>query len=227
MIEEQMIKKIKKMWQKEKKRDPEGGISGSIKDDDTGKERYYYYSCLKDKVTFCNSFDETFDVMINDFGWFYNYIGCHFSWLKYKIDDIVCKIREAFQRMTKGYDDYAIFEMDSWFIRIIPKMLRELRDKPSAPIIKDLIPGYDPTKKENITKTPPEKYFKAWEKVLTRMIDCFEGYKDTRDFSINPYDYTTQKEKHKMWCDKQTKKNEEYLKEGLKLFVKYFRYLNW
>lgn len=227
MTEEKIIKKIKKMNKKQEKRDPKGGICGSFKDDDTGITYYYYHSFSKDKVSLYKTFDEAFDAVNDDFGWFYNYIGVHFLSIKMKIDNVVTRIREAFQRMNKGYDDLAIFEIDTWFIKIFPKMIRELRTKPSVPIIKDLISDFDPTTKENRYRKLPTKYYKAWNKVLTRMIECFEGYKDTRNFDLNPYDYKTQYKKFKKWNEEQLKKNDALLKEGLGLFVKYFRYLNW
>lgn len=227
MTEEQIIKTIQKKNKKEMKRDPEGGICGSFNDNDTGKTYYYYHSFTKEKVTLYKTFDEAFDAVNDDFGWFYNYIGIHLARVKMKIEDIITKIRETFQRMTKGYDDLAIFEIDTWFIKIFPKMIRELRDKPSVPIIKDLIPDFDPTAEENRYKKLPSKYYKAWNRVLTRMIECFEGYKDTRDFDLNPYDYKKQYKKFKKWTEEQCMKNDAYLKEGLDLFVKYFRYLNW
>lgn len=217
MSEEQIIKKIISNNKKWKKEDPGGGITGSFKDNDTGKTYYYYYSCKRDKVKLYDNDEDAFDACVNDYGWFYNLIGLRFYSMGYKIEGFISDIREAFQRMKKGYCDLDIFEMDTWFLRVVPKMLRELRDKPSAPMIRDLLPGFDPYSKENLPKAFPKAYFKAWRKVLTEMIDCFEGYVDIRELKV----------KDKKRVRKQIAKNKKLLKRGFYLFTKYFHNLSW
>ena len=49
--------------------------------------------------------------------------------IKVKLIDAKRKLKSKIQRFIRGYADDDVWQMDYWFIKIIPKMLRQLRDK--------------------------------------------------------------------------------------------------
>ena len=49
--------------------------------------------------------------------------------IKVKLIDAKRKLKSKIQRFIRGYADEDVWQMDYWFINIIPKMLRQLRDK--------------------------------------------------------------------------------------------------
>lgn len=49
--------------------------------------------------------------------------------IKVKMIDAKRALKSKIQRFIRGYADEDVWQMDYWFINIIPKMLRQLRDK--------------------------------------------------------------------------------------------------
>lgn len=49
--------------------------------------------------------------------------------IKVKIMDAKRTLKSKIQRFIRGYADEDVWQMDYWFINIVPKMLRQLRDK--------------------------------------------------------------------------------------------------
>ena len=49
--------------------------------------------------------------------------------IKVKLIDAKRNLKSKIQRFIRGYADEDVWQMDYWFINIIPKMLRQLRDK--------------------------------------------------------------------------------------------------
>ncbi len=77
-------------------------------------------------------------------------------------------IRNAWQRATKGYSCEDVWNMDSWFLRIMPQMLNEfIKDHYGHPT--------DMTREE-------------WNEVLSKMEKSFRNaYEETTEFE-NPYE---------------------------------------
>lgn len=75
------------------------------------------------------------------------------------------------QYLERGFTDEDIWSIDFWFFEIMPKMIREL---------KKVYGGWHPT----------EMTCKQWEKILDRMIYCFEqvNERENDEFKFNKYD---------------------------------------
>ena len=125
--------------------------------------------------------------------------------IKVKIIDAKRALKSKIQRFIRGYADEDVWQMDYWFINIIPKMLRQLRDEGRS----------YPTK---------FKSKEEWDNELNKMIyyleqsnpfDNKEGNEYSSDENFEPKKFIQkeleiQKQKDKM-------KNEFF-----KLFNKYF-----
>ncbi|MBQ6795457.1 MAG: hypothetical protein IJO83_04855 [Clostridia bacterium] len=77
-------------------------------------------------------------------------------------------LRNAWQRANKGYSYEDVWNMDSWFLRIVPQMLSEfIRDHHGHPV-----------------DMPEEE----WDKILIQMEKAFRNaYEETTEFE-NPYE---------------------------------------
>lgn len=94
-----------------------------------------------------------------------------------KTKDFFKEIKYFFQRGFRGYSDEDIYDIDVWFCKIFPLMLRDLSkhlDKvPQAPmsLLKEIreIPAY-----ENYTDEEIEIAFAKWQAILEDMASSFE-----------------------------------------------------
>jgi len=88
--------------------------------------------------------------------------------IKYRLYEIKNKIKWAFQRMRRGYDDSAVWNMDGWFIDTMRRMLRQLQKEfHSYPV--------DMTEKE-------------WSEVLGRMIFLLREMDEDKCTYKNPFE---------------------------------------
>jgi len=76
-------------------------------------------------------------------------------------------IKIAWQRARMGYAYIDVWEIDTWFLDIMPKMLTHLKDYGMS------YPGFH----EDGTEFSPEE----WSKVISEMIECFEKAKEQDD----------------------------------------------
>ncbi len=77
------------------------------------------------------------------------------------ITDFIRNVRWAYQRITKGYCESDLWNMDWWFLEIFPAMLREFINNA------DGYPGYDPY-------DTPEK----WDDKINAIADVLESLKE-------------------------------------------------
>lgn len=76
----------------------------------------------------------------------------------YKLRMAIKNLKWRIQRFKRGYADIDVWDMDCWFMNIIPKMLKQLRDTThGAPMLLD----------EGATD---ENRFRIWNGILNKMI---------------------------------------------------------
>jgi len=97
--------------------------------------------------------------------------------LKYKIQNIKYEIKYAWQRAFRGYDDRAVWNINTWFLDIMPKLLTHM--------------------KENHCGYPQGLSDNKWEKILGTMSTCFTEADEDKCSKVNKY----QKEYDQMWED--------------------------
>ena len=100
-------------------------------------------------------------------------------------------IKRAWQRVTRGYCDSDVWNMDSWLLAILPPMLRQLRDDEVG-----AYPGVEPFE-------TPEK----WERWLGMMADRIELLQDDWGEEVE-LNYTNDEERQK--CIARMKELSEY-----------------
>ena len=85
----------------------------------------------------------------------------------HQFKDLPLAIKYRFQRAFRGWADYDVLSMDTWFMEVIPQMLQYQRDcKVSTPVL-DIDASYE----ENRAK---------WDQILDKMIFlCQEMNEDT------------------------------------------------
>ena len=85
----------------------------------------------------------------------------------HQFKDLPLAIKYRFQRAFRGWADYDVLSMDTWFMEVIPQMLQYQRDcKVSTPVF-DVDASYE----ENREK---------WDQILDKMIFlCQEMNEDT------------------------------------------------
>ena len=94
--------------------------------------------------------------------------------LKYKWYSFKNEIRYKFQRLIRGYSDYDVWDIDLWFLNVMPQMLKQLKDTThSAP----LLPG-----------TTMETCHEEWERILDRMIFLLNEMDEDKCSYKNPYE---------------------------------------
>jgi hypothetical protein len=171
----------------------------------------------------------------------------------HRIKEIPGDIKHIYQRATKGYSYRDAWDVDIWFMRIIPKILTDLKhDLRGCPSIF--------TNDENGKEFQSvEDGVKDWKNILDRMIFCFQEmnedtcsmkneYEDEYDKQARPFgkELTTEEigeDGQKRWrlnlAEVEPELERKYFErlreigdyrekmknEGLELFGKYFHYL--
>lgn len=91
------------------------------------------------------------------------------------------KIKWAFQRMRRGFSDCDVWAIDVWFLKVIPKMLRQLKDTThSAPAFHEGPHIYAGTE-EN------DDNFQQWQNILSQMLDLLKEMNTETNSYTNPY----------------------------------------
>ena len=138
MLREEFVKRINDEWchkilgyhyckSKRPSKYDFGGLFFAKKDEKSGNDYYCYGSVDNHGVPYVNVYDtyeecfdkEKKDTPVRDF----------FNKVKNSINDRIFNIKCYFQRAKNGYCEKDLYEIDSWFLSIIPKMLRELKTK--------------------------------------------------------------------------------------------------
>lgn len=144
---------------------------------------------------------------------------------KYKLKDGLNELKWKGQRFKRGYSDCDTWNIDNWFLTIMPKMLQDLKD--------------------NLHGHPVEMNQEEWENLLDKMIYCFkEANEDTcskiNEFNTDNLFDTASKEDgtisiiakdeeiHQKWIAREHELavyRDQKLYEGLDLFKENFRNL--
>jgi hypothetical protein len=153
--------------------------------------------------------------------------------------DVYYKFVYAYQRVTRGWDDRAVWSIDDWMDNIMPAMLRQLkRDCHGVPSqMLEGLPlnnfGYHDDAEMKIGK-------ERWDAALDKMIDGFEASArmgwGTYKKELGPYPLYRPKDMPKReWkavqheryrkCETLRKRDEKIFNEGMALFVKHYRSL--
>lgn len=118
----------------------------------------------------------------------FNKENYHWAWRDKKligvIKEFVHDIKRCHDRIYKGYCDHDVWSIDRWFLKIMPTMLRELRDTTN---------GY-PDSVENsshaISIDEMDKIndgMKAWKKELSRIVFLLQEADEDLCRRKNPY----------------------------------------
>lgn len=139
------------------------------------------------------------------------------SSLIWKVREFFAIIRRYFQRGRNGYCHSDVWDIDSWFLNIIPNMLQDLIENTMS------YPG-----------TGEADTFEKWQEILRYMRFCFLEANETTCSRINKYNYIYEdldkpfderSEEWKNWYNEENKlsKYRQEMKEtALNLFVKWF-----
>lgn len=78
-----------------------------------------------------------------------------------------CSLKDAIRRMRDGYCDRDVWEMDEWFLTVVPRMLLELRENSHGfPFrVGDMV-GYDAANPEEEKEKAAEE---KWKAILAEM----------------------------------------------------------
>ena len=76
-----------------------------------------------------------------------------------RLRDYYLNIKYSIQRVHRGWCNMDTFEIDSWFLNVVPEMLRYLREHKCG------FPGYIEGEKCSS---------EDWDNILDKMIECFE-----------------------------------------------------
>ena len=121
----------------------------------------------------------------------------------HQFKELPLAIKYRFQRAFRGWADYDVLSMDTWFMEVIPQMLQYQRDcKVSTPVF-DVDSSYE----ENREK---------WDQILDKMIFlCQEMNEDTCSKKNEA------KFDDEMWWERQ-QEIDQYRQQCLESFFKYF-----
>ena len=119
---------------------------------------------------------------------------------KFKINSWEKKMKK--ERAKKGYCRQDTWNIDCWFLNIVPKILKDFN--------------------ENRFGYPYDLSNEEWDKIIKRMIFCFEEANEDTCSQINEYSCETNTEE---WLKREEEINEyqdNMKNEGLELFSKHF-----
>lgn len=92
-----------------------------------------------------------------------------------KLKMFLNNIKWKVQRFKRGYSDSDVWNLDNWFLNVMPKMLKQLKDNMHGC-------PYDFYNAETETSD-----FEKWEKILSRMIFLLREMNDETMSFKNPY----------------------------------------
>lgn len=124
----------------------------------------------------------------------------------YKIKDKFYEFKWKCQRFKRGYADVDVWNINDWFARMIPNMLKEMeKDRMGHP--------------QNLTD-------RQWTKVITKMANLFEQWDDDKCIKKNKYEEELDKaydEFHKNYPNIDVLKTEEELADEKENNVYYYK----
>jgi hypothetical protein len=148
------------------------------------------------------------------------------------------KLKFAYQRLTRGWDDRVVWSVDWWMNGIMPDILRQLKeDKHGIP--SSMFDGL-PTKPDNEWEHTPEAWeiaTKRWNDILDKMIAGFEANQRMKDMiyedELGAYPLhrpvgVSRDAWEKIGEDHFTKsrllaeRDQKIFEEGIKLFAEYY-----
>ena len=152
--------------------------------------------------------------------------------------DVYREVKFAYQRLTRGWDDRAVWSIDWWLDRMMPDVLRKLKkDKHGTPM------SMFPTDAEyvrddgNPTEAAHDIAIRRWEETLDKMIAGFEAHRrmdeglyeeELGEYPLRRPDGVS-KEDWKKVSDERYKasrlleeRDQKIFEEGMKLFVEHY-----
>lgn len=142
----------------------------------------------------------------------------------------------AYQRVTRGWDDRAVWSVDYWLDSMMPAILRKLKeDKHGIPIdMFDDLPMND----QGYHDKPEMEIAEArWDTVIDKMIAGFEASRRVKDATyegeLGPYplnrpkgmpkdEWEQVRHEHYLKAEELRKRDEVIFKEGLALFAEHY-----
>lgn len=149
--------------------------------------------------------------------------------LWYRIKEKLFSFKMRCQRFIRGYADIDVWSMDSWFIELIPKMLRQLKETThSYPNIFYTEDGKRVNYIEHITRgieddNKPEDEFVEWQNILEEMAHHFDEANESKCSQVNEYEdewfnrYTTEEFIEKLKSGESTELDKKHLKREFEL----------
>ena len=128
-------------------------------------------------------------------------------WLRYRVKELSSSLKWKVQRFKRGYADVDVWDFESWFLDIIPKMLTQL--------------------KKQLHGCPINMEFEDWENYLQEMINHLEvasTIEDIDDYYPENYKYLSESERNSLRekSIEHVKYCEEELHKGLKMLEERF-----
>ena len=121
----------------------------------------------------------------------------------HQFKDLPLAIKYRFQRAFRGWADYDVLSMDTWFMEVIPQMLQYQRDcKVSTPVF-----DVDASSEENREK---------WDQILDKMIFLCQEMNEETCSKKNEAKFDDE-----MWWERQ-QEIDQYRQQCLESFFKYF-----
>lgn len=137
------------------------------------------------------------------------------------IDDLRFNIACYFERANKGFCRKDLYSISKWFLDIMPKMLRDLKEKPAYISIDE---NGDKINDYKLQEHMAYQAYHNWTGMLEKIATKFECAKYDED---NPYSFLNEKEKYDEWNKEYYEYKDKMLKEGIELFIKHFRGIGW
>mgnify|MGYP001179676488 CR=1 FL=1 len=133
-----------------------------------------------------------------------------YNTIRYYINQGIEEVKFAFQRAFRGFDDGAVWSVDAYLATLIPKLLRELKER-NVGVPGDVFKEGDFKESgEVVSQEILEQRAEEWNVILTDIIEGFEEYSRVQEcVGLHP--------------DRDLKK----FKKAMKLFSKYYRSLWW
>ena len=128
-------------------------------------------------------------------------------WLRYRVKELFSSLKWKIQRFKRGYADVDVWDFETWFLDIIPKMLTQL--------------------KKQLHGCPINMEFEDWENYLQEMINHLEvasTIENIDDYYPEDYKYLSESEKNSLRekSIEHVKYCEEELHKGLKMLEERF-----
>ena len=128
-----------------------------------------------------------------------------------KIKRWVTNVRRTYHRAKYGFCDFDVWEMDSWFLAVVPAMLEHLRNNHSG--FPDAIYDYYP-EIDRETDEDGEKASQKWDEILTEMINVFD--------ELYPYESRGISASHNLTPAEVRQRRDELKARGFELFSRWF-----